>query len=82
MTRNVSRRIERPEERTAVAIRTRPFSARVFLVDPETGLTGVLRLEADKSTTSGPTPAEQEWFRTHTLSKRHRATSETATDIR
>jgi hypothetical protein len=73
MTRIVSRRIERLEERTAVAIRTRSFSARVFLVDPETGLTGVLRLDSNKPTiTTLATPAEEEWFRTHICQKRHR----------
>ena len=74
MMRSVSRPIQLLESRIVPSQVDRSFSARIFLVDPESGLTGVLRLDAETSTMSvPPTPAEQEWFRTHTLSKRHRA---------
>ena len=81
MMRNVSRRIERLETRIAAAARLTSFSVRVRLVDPQDGLVGVLVLESGKPTMEVPaTPAEQESFRAHTLSKRHRAPSNEASD--
>jgi hypothetical protein len=81
MMRSVSRRIGLLEARAAAAKVDRLFLARIFLVDPEKGLTGVLRLESDKSTKSVPTPEDEEWFRTHTLSKHRRVPSEIPGDI-
>jgi hypothetical protein len=64
MTRSMTRRLGLLETRVAVASRSTFFSARILLVHPENGLTGVLLLETDKPTTRVPaTPVEVEKVR-------------------
>jgi hypothetical protein len=61
MNRTVSRRLDRLEERAAVASARKPLCWRIHLVNPEKGLTGILVLESDKPTIRvEPTPEEVE----------------------
>jgi hypothetical protein len=63
LTRNISRRLERLEER-AMATTPGPIVFRILLVNSGEGLTGVLVLEDDKPTTKvSPTPEEVERVR-------------------
>ena len=64
MVRNVSRRLERPEERAAIASKVWSHSTRILLVHPQKGCTGVLVLETGKPTMHlDPTPEDVEWVR-------------------
>ena len=57
--RNVSRRLERLEERAAVASKKWIHTVRIRLVDPVKGCTGVTVMEAGKPTVVvPPTPEE------------------------
>jgi hypothetical protein len=58
--RNVFRRLERLETRSARVRRNESFSARILLVNAEQGLTGVLLIESGKPTTSVPATREEE----------------------
>jgi hypothetical protein len=59
--KTILRRLGHLETRIAVTSRSTFFSARILLVHPENGLTGVLLLETDKPTTRVPaTPEEVE----------------------
>ena len=58
----VTRRLERLEAR-AMAIARDPIVFRILLVHPEKGLTGVLLIDSDQSTTSVPATAEEVEFR-------------------
>lgn len=72
--RNLFRRLQRLETRAAAATQDRSLLVRIHFVDPEKGLVSVLVMESGKPTIErAPTPEEKEWFRIHTLSKRHRA---------
>jgi hypothetical protein len=63
MNRTVSRRLERLEAR-AMATTRDPIVFRMLLVHPEKGLTGVLLIDSDQSTTFVPaTPEEVERVR-------------------
>ena len=63
MIRNVSRRLERLEARAMETARG-PIVLRILLVHPEKGLTGVLLIDSDATTTSVPaTPEEVERVR-------------------
>jgi len=63
LTRNVSRRLERLEAHAMASARG-PIVFRILLVHPEEGLTGVLLIDSDQSTTSvPPTPEEVERVR-------------------
>jgi hypothetical protein len=76
---NLPRRLERLESRLAPR---KPwfFSARILLVHPEKGLTGVVLLETGKPTTRVPaTPEDEESVRDSL--KRHRERSGKPTDI-
>lgn len=64
MIRNVTRRVERLEARAMETARG-PIVFRIHLVHREKGLTGVLLIESDETTTCvPPTPEDEEWFRT------------------
>jgi hypothetical protein len=81
MNRTVSRRLNRLEERAAVASRKWSHSVRFLLVNPQKGCTGVLVIETGKPHRKElPTPAEIESVRADI--ERHRAGRKTATDIR
>jgi hypothetical protein len=56
--RNVTRRLERLEAR-AMATARGPIVFRILLVHPEKGLTGVLLIDSDQSTTSVPATLEE-----------------------
>ena len=71
MTRNVCRRLERLETRKTIAERT-PFSARILLVHPQDGLTGVLLLEGDQPIVRVP-PMPEEVQRVRADMERRRA---------
>jgi len=58
LIRGVSRRLERLEARAALASKDRSTSFRIHLVHREKGLTGVLRIESDETTTSVPPTPE------------------------
>ena len=59
MTRNIGRRIGLLETSIARASRNTFFSARILLVNPQDGLTGVLLIETDKPTTRVPATPEE-----------------------
>ena len=64
MTRTVSRRLSRLEERAAMGKNDRSISIRIRLVRPEEGCTGVLLLEAGQPTIEvPPTPEDIEEVR-------------------
>ena len=58
MIRNVSRRLQRLEDR-AMATARGPIVFRILLVHPEEGLTGVLLIESDKPTIRVPPTSEE-----------------------
>jgi hypothetical protein len=61
LTRNVTRRLARLEERAAMASKKWSHSARILLVDPVKGCTGVIVIETGKPTGhADPTPEEVE----------------------
>jgi hypothetical protein len=72
MVRNVFRQLERLETRAAAATKKWSYSARILVVDPEKGCTGVVVLETGKPTTRVPTtPEDIEWVRADL--EKHRA---------
>jgi hypothetical protein len=80
MKQDVCRRLERLETRAAAATKDYSFSARILLVHPEKGCTGILLLESGKPTTNvPPTPEDEEWVRAEL--ERHRALSKKPSDI-
>jgi hypothetical protein len=63
--RNVSRGLERLEERAAMASARKTFCCRIHLVHPEKRLTGILVRESDKPTVEIlPTSEDKERFST------------------
>jgi hypothetical protein len=81
MNRTVSRRLDRLEERAAVASRKWSHSVRLLLVDPQKGCTGVLVMETGKPHRKEP-PTPEEVERVRADLERHRAGRKTVTDIR
>ena len=64
MIRNVTRRLERLEERAAIASKVWSHSVRILLVDPIKGCTGVIVMETGKPDMHvDPTPEEVERVR-------------------
>jgi hypothetical protein len=72
MNRTVSRRLDRLEERAAVASRKWSHSVRLLLVDPQNGCTGVLVMETGKPNREEP-PTPEEVERVRADLERHRA---------
>ena len=64
MVRSVSRRLERPEERAAIASKVWSHSVRILLVDPGKGCTGVIVMDTAKPAMQvDPTSEELEQVR-------------------
>jgi phosphopantothenate synthetase len=68
----ISRRLERLEARAAMARKDGSYSARMVLVHPEKGATGVFVIESGKPMIKvPPTPEDIEWVRADL--EKHRA---------
>lgn len=77
MNRTVSRRLERLEERAAIASRKWSHSVRILLVDPVKGCTGVIVMETGKPYMHvDPTPEDVERVRADL--EKHRAAGRNA----
>jgi hypothetical protein len=81
MNRTVARRLERLEERAAVASKKWTHSVRILLVDPQDECTGVIVMETGKpNREETPIPEEVEHVRAEL--EQRRAAARRPTDIR
>ena len=80
--RTVARRLERLEQRAALATKAWIHTVRILMVHPQNGCTGAMVMETGKPTTRvEPTPEEIEHVRAD-LEKRRAGRSELPTDLR